>query len=251
MAPIRFGLPVLVLTLGLSQPLAAQILGGRIIGSVVDDAGRPVRGAIIVADNPQATPPTRAAVANDEGRFGIMSLKTGVWVMLVRASGYEPVTRAESVQSQRPGPPISITLVRIPGSTRTRTFDDLRAAAVMSDLDKAARLVDERQFDEGIAIYRQVIARAPALTSVQLALARAYRAKPDLARARTVIDALLAVEPDNLRARLELALILEAAGDRAAETAELERILREAPESQAAAAAREKLTASGRSPSRF
>ena len=235
-----------VLALGSASSAGAQILGGRITGTIVDDAGQPVRGAVVVADNQQATPPRRTSVSNEDGRFGLMGLRSGAWAVLVSAQGHEPATRTEVVQGQRPGPPITIALVRIPGSSRARTFDALKPASVVDDLDRAGKLADEHKFDEAIAVYRSVLERAPALTSVQLALARTYRAKPDLPKAREASERLLAAEPGNVRARLELALTLEQAGDGAGAARELEQIVREAPESTTAAAARDKLTALGR-----
>ncbi len=236
-----------VLALGMSGSAGAQILNGRITGTIVDSAGQPIHGAVIVADNRQATPPTRTSVSNEDGRFGLMGLRSGVWSLLVRAQGHEPVTRTETVQGQRPGPPITISLLRIPGAARTPTFDTLKPAAIVSDLDRAAKLIEERKLDEAIGIYRSVLERAPALSSVQLALARAYRAKPDLPKAREVSERLLASEPGNVRARLELALTLEQSGDAPAAVRELEQIVRDAPDSTTGAAAREKLTALGRS----
>jgi predicted Zn-dependent protease len=236
-----------VLALGLSGSAGAQIHNGRITGTIVDDAGQPIHGAVVVADNRQATPPTRTSVSNEDGRFGLMGLRSGVWSLLVRAQGHEPVTRTEAVQGQRPGPPITIALARIPGAARMTTFGALKPATVVSDLDRAAKLVEERKLDDAIVIYRSVLERAPALTSVQLALARAYRAKPDLPKAREVSERLLASEPGNVRARLELALTLEQAGDMPAAVRELEQIVRDAPDSTTGVAAREKLTVLGRS----
>jgi tetratricopeptide (TPR) repeat protein len=140
-----------------------------------------------------------------------------------------------------------VSLVRIPGTARPRTFDEVKSAAVITDLERALKLVDERKFDEAIAVYRGVLERAPTLTSVQLAMARALRAKPDLPQARATLDKLLAAEPGNHRARLELGLTLEQSGESAAAAREFEQIVRDAPDSPVATTAREKLTALGRS----
>ena len=238
----------LLLTLGLCDQVSAQVVSGRITGTIVNDAGQPVSGAVVIADNKQATPPTRSAVANREGRFGLMSLKAGFWVLLIRAPGYEPLTFTAPVTA-RPAPPVTLTLVSIPGGTRAGTFDGLRPASVIAALDNADRLVQARKFDEAITIYRDLLGQAPAVTSVQLALARAYHAKSDLGQARAAAEKLLASEPDNVRARYELALILEDAGEATAAVRELERIVRDAPDSAAAASARDKLASGARSPS--
>ena len=83
--------------------------------------------------------------------------------------------------------------------------------------------------------------KAPALTSLHLAIGRAYRAGKQPDRAVTAFRTLLDLEPANTRARLELGLALAEGGDGAGATAEFERLVREAPDSSAAAAARTQL----------
>jgi tetratricopeptide (TPR) repeat protein len=220
----------------------AQFRPGHIGGVVKSEDGNPIRGAVIVAQNKDATPPTLNAVSDDKGRFGLLGLRNGLWSLLVKAPGFEPAVLAWPVRSPNPGPPLEVRLVAIPGGTAAATFDKVKAASVVADLDKASTLLDEGRADEAIAIYRALLERAPSLTSLHLAMARAYRSKKDATRALESYRKLVELEPTNVKARLELALALEEAGDKEGAVRELSRVVEDAPQSAAAQTAREKLS---------
>jgi hypothetical protein len=240
---IRGLVPATVLVTALAiHPAAAQLHNGRIVGTIVDDSGKAVAGAAVEVRNPDATPPVRSSVSDERGRFGIMGLRTGTWMIAVSAKGHEPSLLAIPVQAQRPGGSVTIPLVRIE-ERHPPTFSEVSSAAVMEELGRAERLVAEGSGDEAMAVYEALLKKAPALTSVQLAIARVARATKDYVRAQTALGALLAREPGSLPARYELGLTLEAAGDVAGARRELERVAREGGEDRSARLARERLAA--------
>ena len=218
-----------------------QIFSGRIIGTIVDDSGKPINGATVEVRNAQATPPVRSSTSDEGGRFGLMGLRSGTWMVMVEAKGHEPTALAIDVQSPRPGTAVTIPLVRIT-QLQAPTFSTVSATAVMKDLDQADRLLAQGKADEAIALYDAILKRAPALTSLQLAIGRAARTKKDFVRAESAFTALLAKEPGSLRGRYELGLTYEAAGDAAAARRELERVVQEGGEAPVAALARTRLT---------
>ena len=50
---------------------------GRVGGVVKDEAGQPIKGATVTAENPGASPSSFTATTDDKGRFSIIGLKTG------------------------------------------------------------------------------------------------------------------------------------------------------------------------------
>lgn len=220
---------------------SAQFRPGHIGGVVKDEEGDPIRGAVILAQNKEATPPTLSAVSDEKGRFGLLGLRSGLWSVMVKAPGFEPAVLAWPVRAQTMGPSLDVVLVSIPGGAPTSTFEKLKAASVVEDLGKASTLLDSGRPDEAIAIYRALLAKAPALTMLHLAIGRAYRSKKEPQRAVEAYRTLLQAEPANARARLELGLALDEGGDADAAAGEFERIIRDAPDTPASEAARAQL----------
>ena len=51
----------------------AQVI--RVAGTIKDDAGAPVRGASIVAENPDNSPPRLTTTSNEKGAFGFIGTR--------------------------------------------------------------------------------------------------------------------------------------------------------------------------------
>jgi hypothetical protein len=64
---------------------------GRIVGRIVDDRGRPLRGVVAYADR-------KYAVSDAEGRFRVEAVRSGEVKILVDAAGYEAVERTARVR---------------------------------------------------------------------------------------------------------------------------------------------------------
>ena len=94
---LRLGWLVLLAVLAAAAPASAQT--GRIQGSVRDELGKPVRGAIIHAENPNAAPSTFTTTADEKGRWLILGLRVGFWRFTVSAPGYEPVSGTGRVEA--------------------------------------------------------------------------------------------------------------------------------------------------------
>ena len=69
-------------------PAAAQT--GRVGGTVKDQAGQPIKGATVVAENPNASPPSFTATTDDRGRFSIIGLRSGNWKITASAPDSRP-----------------------------------------------------------------------------------------------------------------------------------------------------------------
>src|SRR5215217_5894566 len=72
---------------------------GRVGGVVKDEAGQPVKGATITAENPEASPSSFTATTDDKGRFSIIGLKRGQWTFTAQAPGFAPEAGKMSVNT--------------------------------------------------------------------------------------------------------------------------------------------------------
>src|SRR4051812_11383751 len=86
--------------LSFAAPAAAQT--GRATGIVRDQAGKPIRGAIVRADNPAAYPPKVTSSSDDRGRWAMIGLASGEWRFTAEAPGYIAQSTSAGVRSAPP-----------------------------------------------------------------------------------------------------------------------------------------------------
>src|SRR5262245_62623153 len=78
---------------------AASAQTGRVGGQVKDEAGQPIKGATVTAENPNASPSSFTATTDDKGRFSIIGLRTGQWTFTAQAPGFSPEAGKLNVQT--------------------------------------------------------------------------------------------------------------------------------------------------------
>src|SRR5438034_11641794 len=97
---------VLAAVAALAVAASAIAQTGRVGGTVKDDTGQPIKGATVMAENPNASPNSFTATTDDKGRFSIIGLKTGGWTFTAQAPGFDPVSgRLEVKTIGSPNPP--------------------------------------------------------------------------------------------------------------------------------------------------
>jgi hypothetical protein len=192
---------------GHAAPAAAQ--SGRAAGTVRDQSGKPIRSAIIRAENPAGYPAQVTATTDSKGRWAMLGLSSGEWRFTVEAPGY--VSQSGSVQVRVAGsPPIAFTLPRDPGPV-----PDALDKNIQQQIADANALRDQGRLDQAIAAYRDIRAKNQKLTAMNFLLADVYRRKAsterDPATRRSLLDQavdsygeLLKADGTNERATIEL-----------------------------------------------
>jgi tetratricopeptide (TPR) repeat protein len=199
----RRHVPLVLLAVNLAVFVAAGAAQAQVIrlaGTVRDDGGRAVRGAVIVAENPDQAPPRLTTTSNEKGQFGFIGIRRGVWTISVEAPGYEVVRFRRQVA---PGPrqePLDVRLAKtaVPASL---PLDNTKASDIQERIDRAESLASNNDLDGAIAAWRDVLSKVPGLTSVHLRIGALYERKPDPERALAAYRQLLEIEPDNASAR--------------------------------------------------
>jgi tetratricopeptide (TPR) repeat protein len=186
----------LVLVVAAAAVPDAQVI--RVAGTIKDDAGAPVRGASIVAENPDHNPPRLTTTSNDKGAFGFIGVRRGQWTLTVDAPGFEKVQFRQQVAAGRQVP-IDVRLARTitPASL---PLDSIKATDVQQRIARAESLASSGDLDGAIVAWRELVAKIPALTSVYLEIAALYERKPDPERALATYRQLLDIEPNNSKA---------------------------------------------------
>ena len=208
----QFGVIVAVaLIVGSAATARAQV--ARVGGFVKDDAGQPVKGATIRADNPDAPLGTLTVATDDKGRFAIIGLARGEWSFTAEAPGFQAQFAELNIQrTGTPQPPLTFTLrkavVRPPAG-----IEGVAAKDLQQQLAAANALFTQQKFEDAVGIYRTILSSAPSLAVVNLQIGAAYRNLKEYDKAIAAYNVLLAAEPENQSAILGVALANMDKGD--------------------------------------
>ena len=193
---------------------------GRIMGTVVDQDGGPIEGAVITAtaiglveERPAAG---FEATTGADGRFAMIGLATGRWHFTAEADRYQPVEGPWQVTQGR-NVPIRFTLeadpFRPPAPSRG-VLAGLPADELEAAIEAANALFDGGDFDAAIDGYQAVLERAPLLTSLHLQIGHAYREKQDVEQALAAYRAVPVDQPSGEAAQAAIAALEAGAAPR-------------------------------------
>ena len=209
--PLRRAFVVVCAALVFAAPAAAQT--GRIGGTVKDEAGQPIKGATITAENPNAAPSSFTATTDDKGRFAIIGLRSGQWAFMAQAPGFTSDGFRMDIRTVgTPNPPIEFKLKKAiaapAGALGSVAPKDLQA-----ELSSADALYNSQLWDQSIAAYKAILSKTPALTVINLQIAAAYRNKRDYDDALAAYNELLKSDPNNDKAKIGIGMTKLEKGD--------------------------------------
>jgi thioredoxin-like negative regulator of GroEL len=194
--------------------VAAQT--GRVGGTVKDESGQPIKGATVTAENPNASPSSFTATTDDKGRFSIIGLRGGQWTFTAQAPGFGPESGKMNVQTiGQPNPPLTFTMKK-GASGPASALGSMAAKDLQAELAAADQLYNAQKWDDAIAAYRAIMAKAPALSVINLQIAAAYRNKKDYDGAIAAYNDLLKTDPNNDKAKIGIGMTNLEKGDLAA-----------------------------------
>jgi Flp pilus assembly protein TadD len=206
------GVLAALLVVALAGSVAAQT--GRVGGVVKDEAGNPIKGATITAENPGASPSSFTATTDDKGRFSIIGLKSGRWSFSAQAPGFGPEAGQLNVSTiGAPNPPLTFTMKKGGTAGPSSALGSMAAKDLQADLQNADQLYNAQKYDEAITAYRQIMAKAPALSVINLQIAAAYRNKKEYDSAIAAYNDLLKADPANDKAIVGLGMTNLEKGD--------------------------------------
>ena len=206
------GLLAVLLVAAMASAAAAQT--GRIGGTVKDEGGQAIKGATITAENPAASPSSFTATTDDKGRFSIIGLRTGGWTFTAQAPGFGPETGRMQVQTiGAPNPPLTFTLKKGGPPGAAGALGGMAAKDLQADLSAADALYNSQRWDEAIASYRTIMAKAPSLSVINLQIAAAFRNKKDYDGAIAAYNDLLKADPNNDKAKVGIGMTNLEKGD--------------------------------------
>ena len=233
-------LTLVTLAVALAAAASAQT-AGRITGTIKDPDGKPIKGATVRATN-EAVNARITSTTDDKGRFAMIGVRTGRWIIVAEAPNFLPLQGSADVSSSNL-PVLALTLQRDPGP-----MPGALAKTIGEDIAAAETLRKAGKYDDAIAAYQSLQSKNARLTTVNLMLATLYREKAAqekdaaakqslLARAIAAYTDLLKSDDTNVRARVELGVTQMAAGNVDAAAKSFQDVISANPKTTAAAEA--------------
>ena len=198
--------------LGLAGSALAQI--GRVGGSVKDQHGKPIAGATVTAQNPNASPNTFTTKTDKNGDFSIMGMSNGVWTFTAAAPGFAPSSGKLNVATISSNPPVDFTLK--PGGGGEGALAGVNTKELQGELQAADNLFNQKQYQQAIDAYQAILKKAPSLTVLNLQIGAAYRNMKQYDQALAVYNDLLKTDPNNEKAVVAIGMTDLEKGDLAA-----------------------------------
>jgi tetratricopeptide (TPR) repeat protein len=150
---------------------------GRITGTVADENGAPVEGALIVAQSVRSQTQLEGR-SDGKGKFAIAGLGTGGWRITATKEGYVSSSLEMNVRQLAGNPPISFTLKKITGAA---AFASNKEALAM--LDHGNALLIQEDFDQALQVFEEFQGKYPEIYQVHLNIGTCYLKKGDLDKA--------------------------------------------------------------------
>src|SRR5437879_3418548 len=203
---------VAALVAGCAASATAQT--GRVGGTVKDEAGNPIKGATVTAENPSASPSSFTAITDDKGRFSIIGMRSGQWTFTATMQGFAPESGKLTVQTiGSPNPPVTFTLKKGGGGGGGGALAGVNAKELQGELAAADQLYNAGQYDAAISAYKAILTKAPALSVINLQIAAAYRNKKDYDSALAAYSDVLKTDANNDKAKVGIAMTNLEKGD--------------------------------------
>ncbi|HEY7792299.1 MAG TPA: tetratricopeptide repeat protein [Vicinamibacterales bacterium] len=199
--------------IGLAGSALAQI--GRVGGSVKDSKGKPIAGATVTAQNPNASPSSFTTKTDKNGDFSIMGMSNGVWTFTAAADGFAPSSGKLNVATISSNPPVDFTLKPGEGAAGG-TFAGVNTKELQGELSAADALFNQKQYQQAIDAYQAILKKAPTLTVLNLQIGAAYRNMKEYDKALAVYNDVLKTDPNNEQAVVAIGMTDLEKGDLAA-----------------------------------
>jgi tetratricopeptide (TPR) repeat protein len=150
---------------------------GRITGTVLDENGAPIEGALVVAQSLRSE--TKLEGRSDgKGKFAIAGLGTGNWRITASKDGYGTSSLEMNVRQLAGNPPITFTLKKVSSAA---VFASNQEALAM--LDQGNALLNQENFDQALQVFEEFQGKYPEIYQVHLNIGTCYLRKGDLDKA--------------------------------------------------------------------
>jgi hypothetical protein len=186
---------------------AATAQTGRVSGTVKDEEGESIKGAVVVAESPQIAPGTFTVTTDTKGRFSVLGMKPAVWTFTATAPGYAPSQASARIQTLNPNPSIDFRLAKGASGPTAGALAGVDTVRLQADLKSAETLYSSQQYDKAITAYEAIVNKLPVLTAIDLQIGHIYQIQKQYETAAKWYEKAAGKDPEWGTPALKLALL--------------------------------------------
>jgi tetratricopeptide (TPR) repeat protein len=211
------------LTVLLALGASAQAWKGvaRIQGSIVDAAGKPVKGARVILKSVRDNAGPQAIITDDRGKWAALGLAGGNWNIDIEADGFLPKATSVQLSELSRLPPMKIELEAAPPPApkeEAAPAESIQVGGVeispeiAAALEAANAFMKEQKWKEAAAEYEKAVAVLTTNTPLRFALSRAYYGAGEIPKAIEQLQVVYTADSGNVTAATLLGdMLLETA----------------------------------------
>ena len=193
---LNLGFLFLFLLVGaVSMNFAQEHMGqGRINGTVVDEAGNPIEGALVIVESLKYKTKLQS-YSNEKGLFAVAGMGTGSWRITASKKGYSSSYIDMNIRQLRRNAPITFTLKKMTGFAVLMGDEDS-----FEMFDKGNLLIKEEKYDEALGLFEEFLTKYPEIYQVHLNIGTCCLKKGEMDKAESefklVLDKTMEIHGD-------------------------------------------------------
>jgi Flp pilus assembly protein TadD len=202
---------------GLTFAASASAQTNRIGGVVRDETGGTIRGAIVRAatggTGTAGAPVSLTTATDDRGRFVFVISRSGEWRLTFEAPGFESMTLPVGMRLTGPSPNLDIKLERQESPEAFGALAGVDSKLLSSQLAAAAAQYDEGRYDQALTAYREIKARVPAMSLVNLQIGNIFLVRKSYSEAESAFQEILKTDAEDANGLFAMGALREAQGN--------------------------------------
>jgi tetratricopeptide (TPR) repeat protein len=183
----------------------AQMGTGRVTGSVKDTNGKPIADAKVTATTGENEKALETTTGKD-GKWALLGFRSGTYDFTFAADGFQPAAYKNAVKQMGRNPPMDVVLEAL------QMGQGSAGSAAGGKLDEANALFEQKQYQEAIAKYQELLATEPTLYQINYNIGAAYRELKDYDNAIAAFQKVLEQDGSNTASLVGMGDVLVAQG---------------------------------------
>jgi len=152
---------------------------GRINGTVIDENGQPVEGAMILVES-LSTNTSFQGKSDEKGHFAVAGMGTGMWRVTASKQGYTSYFTDIDVRQLSRNPPVILTLNKMDAFAAVLTDKE-----ALKLFDQGNLLIQEEKFDDALAVFADFQQKYPEIYQVRLNIGNCFLKRGEFDKAET------------------------------------------------------------------